>query len=251
MEPVVSIRSLSVAHGETAILDEVDLSFERGVLTVLIGPSGSGKSTLLRSVNRLNDLYPQLRTTGRVEIRTSGGTTDVYAPSTALPLLRRRVAMVFQSPNVLPTSIRRNFSLPLRHVRDLRGREMEHRMQSALEEVELWDDVRSRLKEPAETLSGGQQQRLCLARALALEPEILLLDEPTASLDFAATRRIERLLDRLKERYAVLAVSHSLGQTSRLADRCAVLNQGRIVEHFGKDRLHDPLRLQALAEELF
>jgi phosphate transport system ATP-binding protein len=159
--------------------------------------------------------------------------------------------MVFQAPNVLPLSIERNFTLPLRHALALSRDAARERMQRALVEAELFDEVRDRLHANAMTLSGGQQQRLCLARALALQPSVLLLDEPTASLDFRATAKSEGLLLRLKARYTIVAVSHSLGQTSRLADRCLVLRDGRSSAPIAGSELRDPARLRQLVDEAF
>ncbi len=251
MDPIVRIESLQVLFKGTPILKGVDLDCRVGEITVLMGPSGSGKTTLLRAVNRLNEVFSGMHTEGAVWLSVDGRPADAYAPTTDVAALRRRAAMVFQTPNVLPTSIRKNFTLPLRHATGLSRPEIERRMMSALGDVELLDEVEHRLGEPALNLSGGQQQRLCLARALALEPDVLLLDEPTASLDFRATRQIERLLDRLKNRYLILAVSHSIGQTSRIADRSYILKDGLIVEELERSTLHEPARLQQLAEELF
>jgi phosphate transport system ATP-binding protein len=251
MESLVSIQGLSVWFGKTRVLAGIDLEFRRGELTALIGPSGSGKTTLLRAVNRMNDLFPGVRTEGEVVLSVHGTPELAYGERTDVARLRRTAGMVFQNPNVLPTSIRQNFSVPLRNVCGLRREELAQRMEAALRDVELWDEVKNRLGDQAQTLSGGQQQRLCLARALSLEPSVLLLDEPTASLDFRATRRIEGLIGRLKERYPVLAVSHSLGQTSRIADRAYVLNNGSIVQTLDRSALHEPELLQQLAEELF
>ncbi len=251
MESVVKVESLSVWFGAARVLRDVDIEFARGELTALIGPSGSGKTTLLRAVNRMNDLFPGVRTEGEVTFFLNGTEVRAYNDCPDVASLRRTAGMVFQTPNVLPTSIRQNFSIPLRHVLGLSKPHVEERMEAALRDAELWDEVKDRLGEQAQTLSGGQQQRLCLARALSLEPRVLLLDEPTASLDFRASRRIENLLVRLKERYPVLAVSHSLGQTSRIADRVYVMSNGAIVEHLEGEELHDAERLHRLAEDLF
>ena len=251
MEPVVAFDGFSLRFGGRTVLDGIRLEALPGQITVLIGPSGSGKTTLLRSVNRLNELYPGCETSGALRLRLGGRSVDVNRDAVDLPLLRRRAAMVFQTPNVLPVSIERNFRVPLRLALDLPKSAIADRTEASLRDVELFDEVKDRLRESAATLSGGQQQRLCLARALALEPEVLLVDEPTASLDFRATRTIEDLLLRLKERYAVLAVTHSLGQTARLADRGYVLREGRIAEEFDRDRLEDPGRFRRMVEEIF
>ncbi len=251
MESVVAVKGLNVWFGHAQVLSGVDIEFRQGELTALIGPSGSGKTTLLRAVNRMNDVFSGVRTEGEVALSVNGATVDAYGDRCDVARLRRTAGMVFQTPNVLPTSIRQNFTVPLRHVLGLKKSELDSRIEAALREVELWDEVKERLGAQAQTLSGGQQQRLCLARALSLEPSVLLLDEPTASLDFRATRRIEHLIVRLKESYPILAVSHSLGQTSRIADRAYVLNSGCVVETLDRHDLREPELLHRLAEDLF
>ncbi|MDY0340068.1 MAG: ATP-binding cassette domain-containing protein [Coriobacteriia bacterium] len=251
MESVVNVQGLSVWFGDTRVLEDIDLEFRQGELMVLIGPSGSGKSTLLRAVNRMNELYDGVRTAGEVTIAIDGRAERAYGSGASVARLRRTAGMVFQNPNVLPTSIRQNFSIPLRNVHGLGRNELEACMEEALRDVELWDQVKDRLGAQAQSLSGGQQQRLCFARALALRPGVLLLDEPTASLDFRATNRIEDLIVRLKERYPILAVSHSLGQASRIADTVCVLSAGRIVRTLERSALQDPGSVYRLAEEFF
>ena len=197
------IRRLSVAFHERTILHDITLDIPAEGITVLLGRSGSGKTTFLRALNRLNECLPGCRTSGEAELRLGGGLRPIYAGRTgeaALSDLRRRVGMVFQTPNILPASIRQNMLLPLQLATAFPASEWRERMERSLTEVGLWHDVSSRLREPASILSGGQQQRLCLARTLALEPEILLLDEPTASLDPATTHTIENLLLKLAER---------------------------------------------------
>jgi phosphate transport system ATP-binding protein len=242
---------VSVAFGSRAALKEVSLELRTDRISVIVGPSGSGKTTLLRCLNRLNELYPDHRMQGRVELTLDGRAFDVHAPDVRVTELRRRVAMVFQSPNVLPVSVERNLEIPLRLVRGIRGTEARDRIESALAEAGLWEEVEDRLRESALHLSGGQQQRLCLARALVLEPAVLLLDEPTASLDFRAARRIEERITALKGRYAVVAVSHGVGQAARLADEVFVLADGRLVEHVPPCALEDPGHLERLVESLF
>lgn len=251
MDPVVTIDHLTVRYGDRVAVRDVNLRIRPGEISVLIGPSGSGKSTLLRAVNRLNDLVPECRTEGAIRIRLGDGWTDVYGADVDLPGLRRRAAMVFQTPNLLPVSVRKNLALPLRLACGLRPDEIEQRIRRALADVRLLDELEGRLDRSALELSGGQQQRLCLARALTLDPDVLLLDEPTASLDFRATAKIENLLAGLKRRYTILAVSHSLGQTSRLADRCLILRDGALVEDIDRDGLHESQRFQRLVEDVF
>lgn len=250
-EPTVRIENLWVRFLEKIVLKDITLSLWPGQLTVLVGPSGSGKSTLLRSINRLNAFYPDCRTEGTVRIRHHGRTIGDYPDSFPLSELRRRVGMVFQAPAVLPFSIEKNLAMPLRVILGLTGGALSERVEWALREVSLWDEVKDRLKEPAPTLSGGQQQRLCLARVLSFEPQILLLDEPTASLDFRAAARIEALLSRLKQRYTILAVSHSLSQTRRIADRVCVLKEGELVQEMARQQLEDADAFRQLMEAAF
>ena len=245
------VEKLGVRFGERVALESVDLEMPAGEVTVLLGPSGSGKTTLLRALNRLNELFPGHAQSGRVLLDLDGGMRDVGAADVDVAWLRRRVAMVFQTPNVLPLSIRKNLALPLELTLGLRGAEAQERITRALTDAELLDAVQDRMHERATTLSGGQQQRLCLARALALEPRVLLLDEPTASLDFRASRRIEELIRHLRGRYTMVAVSHSLGQAARIADRVVVLAGGRVVDVLGRDALEDPAAFRRLVEDLF
>jgi len=250
-EPVLEVKGLTVEFDGRPALRGVDLRAAPREITVLVGPSGSGKTTLLRAVNRLNECFPGCRTHGEVRLRLAEGWVDPYGGDVPLSRLRREAAMVFQIPNVLPVSIARNFSIPLEAGLGLSRAEARKRMRRRLGEVGLLGEVDERLDEGARKLSGGQQQRLCLARALALEPTLLLLDEPTANLDFRATRQIEDLLLRLKERYTIVAVSHSLGQTARIADHVLVLREGRIGERFDRSHLRDPVLFQRLVEEVF
>lgn len=223
---------LSVSFFGHAVVRNVDLTVPRGGIAVLIGRSGSGKTTLLRAINRLNEELPGCRTTGEVELFLPSGIVRLYSEKDGVGIslfhLRRRVAMVFQTPQVFPSSVFRNVSLPLSLAMDCPRSEREDRVRDALIRVDLWKEVENRLDMSAERLSGGQQQRLCLARALALEPEMLLLDEPTASLDVRAARHVEDLLLSLAERLPIIMVSHSLGQSLRLASFLAVLEAGGI-----------------------
>lgn len=245
------LRDVTVRFGGRTVLDRVALDIPAGRTTVLLGSSGSGKTTLLRTLNRLNEEFPGHERAGRIQLRIDDRDLDIGDPGLDLAYLRRRVAMVFQSPNVLPMSVDRNVRLPLELTLGITGSEADARIEKALSDARVFDDVKDRLHEPASTLSGGQQQRLCLARALALEPTILLLDEPTASLDFRAARKIESLIDSLRERYTILAVSHSIGQAARIADKAAILRDGRVVETLDRDALADPDAFHRLAEELF
>ena len=235
-EYFLQVQSLSVGFGRQYVLEQVNLQAIQGEVTVLLGRSGSGKSTFLRSLNRLNDELGA-HTKGSVRLRLDGQLREVFASNMAPIWLRRRVGMVFQTPNLLPTSIARNILTPLKLVSKLDKAAREEQMQKVLKQTKLWDEVCDRLKTPALSLSGGQQQRLCLARTLALKPQILLLDEPTASLDFRATRHIEELLLELAGAYPLVVVSHSPGQAERLADAVAVFSQGRVVQELNKGEI--------------
>ncbi|OIO01474.1 MAG: phosphate ABC transporter ATP-binding protein [Desulfovibrionaceae bacterium CG1_02_65_16] len=249
-DPVIEITDLHVAFDGRAVLRGVRLTVAAGGPTVLVGRSGTGKTTLLRAMNRLNECLPGCATRGSVRLRLGGEWRDVYAPGLRPEELRRRVGMVFQSPNPLPVSIGRNMTMPLELALRLPAAEWSGRAEQALREAGLWDEVRDRLNQPAAALSGGQQQRLCLARALACRPEFLLLDEPTASLDYKAARGVEDLLLELAEKYTLVVVSHSLNQARRLARRMHVLREGGQVEAVEPEALADKDRLLAFMDEL-
>ncbi|MCK9376864.1 MAG: ATP-binding cassette domain-containing protein [Syntrophobacterales bacterium] len=245
------VRDLAVSFSGRRVLQGLTLKLPARRLTVIIGPSGSGKTTFLRAFNRLNEYFPDSRTSGAIHLRLNGQWQDIYRDGFDVTELRRRIGMVFQTPNLLPMSIEKNIALPLRLVMGAPRSEIPPRVEWALRVAHLWDEVKDRLRASALTLSGGQQQRLCLARVLALEPDLLLLDEPTASLDFRAAGQIEELLAQLKERYPVLAVSHSLGQARRLADLLLVMKEGAIVRTLECDELQPPDLLPRLLEEIF
>jgi phosphate transport system ATP-binding protein len=247
----VEIAGLTVKFGSRVALRDVNLSIPGRSLTVVIGPSGSGKTTLLRSLNRLNECFPGCSTEGTVRIRMADCWVDAYRDGQPVTDLRRRVGMVFQTPNVLPCSIDKNLTLPLLRVLGIRKRDAPVHVERALRDVGLWEEVHDRLSHPATTLSGGQQQRLCLARTLVLDPEVLLLDEPTSSLDFRSSRNIEQLLLQLRDAYTIVAVSHSLGQTRRLADHVVVLNDGAVAKRLTQENLRAPDTFQRLLEDVF
>jgi len=244
-DPVLEIQGLCVCYGDTAVLRDVDMRIERGGITAIIGPSGCGKSSFLACLNRLSDLSPGCRVDGC--IRLDG--TDLTKPRQDLIGLRRRIGMIFQKPNPFPLSIRRNLDLPLRELGIRDRAERARRLEDALRHAGLWEEVADRLDAPALSLSGGQQQRLCIARAIALEPDVLLMDEPCSALDPIASAHVEDLITSLRERYTVIIVTHNLGQARRLADHTAffwmVEGVGRLVE-FGTtrqvfERPRDPL----------
>ncbi len=247
----IAIRDLCVAFGGKTVLRGLGLDVAAGGPTVLLGRSGSGKTTLLRAVNRLNECLPGCATTGSVRLRLGGVMVDAYGPDIRPETLRTRVGMVFQTPNPLPVDIAGNIALPLALAQRLPRAEIQVRVESALREAGLWDEVKDRLDAPAASLSGGQQQRLCLARALAARPEVLLLDEPTASLDYQAARGIEELLLELAAHYTLLVVSHSLNQARRLGRDVLVLRGGSALEVVDRAALADTERFSLLMDELF
>jgi len=228
MSTAISIKELTVAFGGNCAVSDISLDIQADELTVLVGRSGSGKSTLLRAINRLNDCFEGCTTSGNIQVHLKDGAIEVNSAKLSLEFLRSRVGMVFQTPNVLPISIKRNLLLPQKLIRGADGKNASEMMEKVLEHVGLFDEVKDRLNHPAVTLSGGQQQRLCLARALALEPEILLLDEPTASVDYKSSELIEKLLLRLTKTIPVVVVSHSLKQTRTLADRALLIREGHL-----------------------
>ncbi len=230
--PIIKTEGLRVYYGDRRILDDVNIEIYEGSITAVIGPSGTGKSSLLRSLNRLNDLIPGARVEGRVYYRG----VDIYSGRVNVYYLRTRIGMVFQKPVVFPTSIYENVAFGLR----INGVDDEgvirERVEEALRQAALWDEVRDRLDDDAYNLSTGQQQRLCLARTLAIKPDVLLLDEPTSYLDPRSTRKVEDVLLGLKGSMTVVIVTHSLSQARRIADYLLVVmpdedNVGRVIEY--------------------
>ncbi|MGR5142173.1 phosphate ABC transporter ATP-binding protein [Photobacterium sp. DNB23_23_1] len=224
------VSNLTVSFGSQPVISDVSVNFYKNKIHVLTGTSGSGKTTFLRALNRLNDCFEDCQTQGKIELLLDGKTRSVHAiPPQELPELRRKVGMVFQHPQLLPGTIKENLLLPLNVVSGLKGQAAQQKLYTALNHAALWDDVKDRLNMPAHSLSGGQQQRLCLARTLVLDPEILLLDEPTASLDSETADHIEALIIQLATRYTIVMVSHSVPQTQKLADHISCFEGGRIV----------------------
>lgn len=233
------------------MLRGITADIPRHGVTVLLGRSGSGKTTLLRALNRLNESFAGYEGEGEVRLAIMGGMRPIYGSGAPdLTRIRRSVGMVFQSPNPLPLSFRKNMTLPLELTLNLKKDEAELRMEKSLRDVGLWDEVKDRLNRHAASFSGGQQQRMCLARTLALEPDILLLDEPTASLDRKSAELIEEHLDRLKDRIPVIMVSHSLAQARKLGARFKILSDGRIINELERDELPRGEAAEAFLEEL-
>lgn len=221
------VRNLNFFYGKAQALKDINLEFPENRVTAIIGPSGCGKSTLLRCFNRMHDLYPDTRYEGKITLHPSN--VNIIGAETDPIEMRMHISMVFQKPNAFPKSIFENVAFGLR----LKGEDrqaIEEKVESALRSSALWEEVKDRLKESAYALSGGQQQRLCIARALATDPEILLFDEPTSALDPIATARIEELIDELKEQVTIIIVTHNLQQASRVSDYTAFMYLGELVE---------------------
>jgi len=215
--PLIEIDALSVHYGRKTALRDVSLRIREGAITAMVGPSGCGKSSLLATLNRLSDLVPGCRVDGSVRL----GSTDVHAEGTDVLDLRRRVGMIFQKPNPFPMSVRRNIELALAERRRFARHELNDIVERVLRGVGLWDELDGRLDQSALTLSGGQQQRLCIARALALEPEVLLMDEPCSALDPISSATVEDLILELSECCTVVVVTHNLAQAKRISDDLA------------------------------
>jgi phosphate transport system ATP-binding protein len=225
--PKIDVSGMSFYYGANRALDQITVKIMPNQVTALIGPSGCGKSTFLRSLNRMNDIIPGTRVEGQVRIDDQ----DIYAASVDVVNLRRRVGMVFQKSNPFPKSIFENVAYGLRINRMAASREeLRGRVEASLKSAALWEEVRERLHTSALALSGGQQQRLCIARALAVEPEIILMDEPASALDPIATQRIEELIYQLKSRYTIVIVTHNMQQAARVSDVTAFFWLGKLVE---------------------
>jgi phosphate transport system ATP-binding protein len=227
MEAKVSIRDLNLYYGDFHALKGIQMEIPQNQVTAFIGPSGCGKSTCIKTINRMNDLVEGCRITGTVELDGE----DIYDPRTDVTLLRRRAGMVFQKPNPFPMSVYDNIAYGPR-VHGVKSRPaLDEIVERSLRDAALWDEVKDRLKKSALGLSGGQQQRLCIARALAVQPDVLLMDEPTSALDPISTLKIEDLMEELKSRYTVVIVTHNMQQAARIADKTAFFLLGEIVEY--------------------
>jgi phosphate transport system ATP-binding protein len=227
-EHKLQVEGLSASFGDVRVLKEVSFDIAARQVTAIIGPSGCGKSTFIRCLNRMHELVPTASMSGRVLLDGQ----DIYARGVDPVLLRRRVGMVFQKPNPFPTmSIRDNVLAGLRLTGSLRRADADAVVERALTQAALWEEVSDRLDEPGMGLSGGQQQRLCIARALAVEPEVLLMDEPCSALDPIATARVEDLIHDLKERYTIVIVTHNMQQAARVSGRTAFFLMGELVEY--------------------
>ena len=224
----MTARHVSVHYGAARAIDDVSIDIDQDKVTAFIGPSGCGKSTFLRTLNRMNDTIPSARVEG--DIRLDGD--DIYAPEMDVVQLRARVGMVFQKPNPFPKSIYENVAYGPR-IHGLTGSksDMDRVVERSLRRAGLWDEVKDRLSDSGTALSGGQQQRLCIARAIAVDPEVILMDEPCSALDPIATARIEELIHELKGRYAIVIVTHNMQQAARVSQRTAFFHLGALIEY--------------------
>ncbi|MCX8135148.1 MAG: phosphate ABC transporter ATP-binding protein PstB [Roseococcus sp.] len=226
-EPLMAARGVNVFYGAKQALRGVSLDIRRGEVLALIGPSGCGKSTFLRCLNRMNDVVEGARVEG--EIRLEG--QDIYGPEMDVVLLRARVGMVAQKPNPFPKSVYDNVAYgPRIHGLTSSRAELDALVERSLRDAALWDEVKDRLREPGTSLSGGQQQRLCIARAIAVSPDVLLMDEPCSAIDPIATERIEMLIEQLRQRYAIVIVTHNMQQAARISQRTAYFHLGEMLE---------------------
>ncbi|GAB7388606.1 phosphate ABC transporter ATP-binding protein PstB [Bacillaceae bacterium] len=225
--PIIEVKDLNLYYGDFHALQNINMDIEENTITAFIGPSGCGKSTFLRTINRMNDMIHNVRIEGTVKI--SG--ENIYDPNVNVEVLRKKVGMVFQQPNPFPKSIYDNVAFGPRIHGITDRRTLDEIVEKSLRQAALWDEVKDWLKRPALGLSGGQQQRLCIARALAVNPDILLMDEPTSALDPISTAKIEELIQELKKQYTIVIVTHNMQQAARVSDKTAFFLQGELVEY--------------------
>ncbi len=230
----LSTHSLNLWYGKKQVLREVNIAFEKNKISALIGPSGCGKSTLLRTFNRMHDLNPEVKIEGQVFLKN----LNLYGKELAVTEIRRRIGMVFQQPNPFPKSIYENINYGLK-INNIPEEERKGIIELALKESFLWEEVKNDLNMPATKLSGGQQQRLCIARAVALRPEVILLDEPCSALDPISTQKIEDLLRELQKNYTLVMVTHNMQQAHRLADQAVFMYLGEIIESGTSEEVFD------------
>jgi phosphate transport system ATP-binding protein len=230
----IDVQGMNFFYGAKRALENINIRIPSKLVTAFIGPSGCGKSTFLRTLNRMNDIIAGTRVEGKVLIDGD----DIYSPGTDVVALRRRVGMVFQKSNPFPKSIFENVAYGLRINGLAKSRaDLHARVEESLRSAAIWDEVKDRLHDSANALSGGQQQRLCIARALAIKPDIVLMDEPASALDPIATQRIEELIYQLKTQYTIVIVTHNMQQAARVSDRTAFFWLGRLIEHGPTDRI--------------
>ena len=236
--PKFRVRDLDLFYGTFQALKSVDMDIEKNEITALIGPSGCGKSTFLKTLDRMNDIIPGCRVSGRVELDGA----DIYAGGMDVNLLRKRVGMVFQKPNPFPASVYDNIAYGPKTHGVRKKSELDDIVESSLRRAAIWDELKDRLKKSALGLSGGQQQRLCIARALAVKPDVLLMDEPTSALDPISTGKIEELAQELKKDYTIVIVTHNMQQAARISDKTGFFLLGELIEFGGTDEVFDSPR---------
>ena len=233
MNDIITVKDLQLWYGQTKALKGVSMNIPEKSITALIGPSGCGKSTFLKTLDRMNDLVPGVRIEG--EVKYNG--QDIFAPSVDVNELRREIGMVFQKPNPFPMSIYDNITYGPRTHGVRKKDELDEIVEQSLRGAAIWDEVKDRLKKSALGLSGGQQQRLCIARALAVQPQVLLMDEPTSALDPISTSKIEELATNLKEQYTIIIVTHNMQQALRISDKTAFFLLGELIEYDDTQKL--------------
>lgn len=227
MSDIMTVQGLDLWYGDHQALHDISLNIPEKSITALIGPSGCGKSTFLKTLNRMNDLIPGVKITGDVRYRDQ----DIFAPGTDVNELRREIGMVFQKPNPFPMSIYDNIAYGPRIFGITRKADLDEIVERSLRQAAIWDELKDRLNKSALGLSGGQQQRLCIARTLAVEPEVILMDEPTSALDPISTSKIEDLAMELKDKYTIVIVTHNMQQAARISDKTAFFLLGEVVEY--------------------
>lgn len=235
MSNIITVNDLCLWYGNTQALKNVNINIAKNSITALIGPSGCGKSTFLKTLNRMNDLVPGVRITG--EVKYDG--KDIFAPGTDVNELRKNIGMVFQKPNPFPMSVYDNIAYGPRTHGVRNKAKLDDIVERSLRDAAIWDEVKDRLKKSALGLSGGQQQRLCIARALAVEPDVLLMDEPTSALDPISTSKIEDLAMDLKKKYTIVIVTHNMQQAVRISDYTAFFLLGDLVEYGGTEKMFE------------
>src|SRR5437660_724787 len=233
LDAKVTIRDLNFFYGDARALKDISLKLYRNKATAFIGPSGCGKSTLLRVLNRMYDLYPGQRATGEVML----GGEDILSPKQDVNLLRARIGMVFQKPTPFPMLIYENIAFGIRLYERLPKSELDDRVEHALRRAALWEEVKDKLSKDGQSLSGGQQQRLCIARTVAVKPEVILFDEPCSALDPISTAKIEELIDELKQDYTIVIVTHNMQQAARVSDFTAFMYLGELIEFGSTSRV--------------
>jgi phosphate transport system ATP-binding protein len=233
MDSIIKVENVHFYYGSFEALIDINMSFQKNRVTALIGPSGCGKSTLLRLLNRMNDLISGTRVEGRVLFEDA----DIYAPHVDPVEIRRRIGMVFQKPNPFPKTIWNNITYAPRLSGVSKKSDLEFLVEQSLKQAVLWDEVKDILDKSAMALSGGQQQRLCIARALAMKPDILLMDEPTSALDPISTAKIEELIDELKKLYTIIIVTHNMQQAARVSEQTGFFYMGRLIEYDLTERI--------------